>query len=89
LDALPDDGDEEAEGDDALARECPPEKGKKKLLDAKAWDRDGRLVEVVAPRRWARSPRKSHFSARASPYHNSTMQFDWRRIEFSVFARKK
>ena len=42
-----DEGEEEDEGDDAPAKKGLPEKKKKKLLDAKTWERDGRLVEVA------------------------------------------
>ena len=42
-----DDGDEEEEVDDAPAKKGLPEKKKKKLLDAKTWERDGRLVEIA------------------------------------------
>jgi len=41
-----DEGDDE-EGDDEPAKKGLPEKKKKKLLDAKTWDRDGHLVEVA------------------------------------------
>ena len=41
-----DDGEEESEeGDEAPVRKGLPEKKKKKLLDAKTWERDGKLVE--------------------------------------------
>ncbi len=42
-----DEGDEEEDGDDAVAKKGLPEKKKKKLLDAKTWDRDGRLVDLA------------------------------------------
>jgi type I restriction enzyme M protein len=43
------DGDEEEEdGDDAPAKKGLPEKKKKKLLDPKTWERDGRLADSAA-----------------------------------------
>jgi len=42
-----DEGEEEDEGDNAPAKKGLPEKKKNKLLDAKTWQRDGRLVEVA------------------------------------------
>jgi len=42
-----DEGEEEDQGDDAPAKKGLPEKKKNKLLDAKTWQRDGRLVEVA------------------------------------------
>ncbi|MBK8131497.1 MAG: SAM-dependent DNA methyltransferase [Gammaproteobacteria bacterium] len=46
---LDDWGDDEADGDEenGSARKGLPEKKKKKLLDAKTWERDGRLVEAA------------------------------------------
>jgi len=41
-----DEGDEE-EDDEAPAKKGLPEKKKKKLLDARTWERDGKLVEVA------------------------------------------
>jgi len=48
--------EEEAEGngeEDGSARKGLPEKKKKKLLDAKTWERDGRLVEAATALRTA------------------------------------
>jgi type I restriction enzyme M protein len=49
-------GNDEAEGDDeeeGTTKKGLPEKKKKKLLDPKHWERDGRLVEVAAKLREA------------------------------------
>lgn len=40
-------GDDEEDGDDAPAKKGLPEKKKKKLLDARTWERDGRLVAAA------------------------------------------
>ncbi len=53
---LADWGNDEDEGDDeegASAKKGLPEKKKKKLLDPKTWERDGRLVEVATKLREA------------------------------------
>jgi type I restriction enzyme M protein len=42
-----DEGDEEEGGDEAPAKKGLPEKKKKKLLDPKTWERDGKLVDVA------------------------------------------
>jgi type I restriction enzyme M protein len=42
-----DDGDEDQAGEDGSPRKGLPEKKKKKLLDAKTWARDGRLVDAA------------------------------------------
>ena len=42
-----DDAEVEDEGDEAPAKKGLPEKKKKKLLDGKTWERDGRLVEAA------------------------------------------
>jgi type I restriction enzyme M protein len=42
-----DDGDDEDEGDEAGTKKGLSEKKKKKLLDPKTWERDGRLVEAA------------------------------------------
>lgn len=47
------DGDEPNEEGGAGARRGLPEKRKKKLLDSKTWERDGRLVEVATKLRGA------------------------------------
>src|SRR5205814_6668061 len=39
--------DEEEESEESAARKGLPESKKKKLLDAKTWERDGRLVETA------------------------------------------
>jgi type I restriction enzyme M protein len=41
-------GDEEEESEDGTAKKGLPEKKKKKLLDARTWERDGRLVETAS-----------------------------------------
>ena len=45
--------DDEGEDDDGGAKKGLPEKSKKKLLDPKTWERDGRLVEVATSLRAA------------------------------------
>jgi type I restriction enzyme M protein len=53
---LADWGDDEDEGDDGeagIAKKGLPEKKKKKLLDPKTWERDGRLVEAATALRGA------------------------------------
>ncbi len=42
-----DEGDEADDDEDAGAKKGLPEKKKKKLLDVRTWERDGRLVEVT------------------------------------------
>ena len=42
-----DEAEVEDEGDETPAKKGLPEKKKKKLLDAKSWERDGRLVEAA------------------------------------------
>ncbi len=44
--ATDDTGEEEESGEEATVRKGLPEKKKKKLLDAKTWERDGKLVVV-------------------------------------------
>jgi type I restriction enzyme M protein len=39
--------DEEEEGNDALAKKGLPEKKKRKLLDPKSWERDGKLAQAA------------------------------------------
>ncbi|MDX2034158.1 MAG: class I SAM-dependent DNA methyltransferase [Blastocatellia bacterium] len=46
-------GDEDEDEDEGAGRKGLPEKKKKKLLDARAWERDGRLVETTAALREA------------------------------------
>jgi type I restriction enzyme M protein len=47
------DGDSEDEGEEDAPKKGLPEKKRKKLLDAKTWERDGRLVEVATALRKA------------------------------------
>ncbi len=42
-----DEGDDEEEVDDAPAKKGLPEKKKNKLLDARTWERDGKLVDAA------------------------------------------
>ncbi len=41
------DGEEEGEGEEGATKKGLPEKKKKKLLDAKSWERDARLLEIA------------------------------------------
>ena len=58
------DGGDEDEGDEEATKKGLPEKKKKKLLDPKTWERDGRLVEAAtklqqgARRRRLRGPQR-------------------------------
>jgi type I restriction enzyme M protein len=41
------DGDDEDDGDEEVTKKALPEKKKRKLLDPRTWERDGRLVEAA------------------------------------------
>ena len=45
--SVPEDGEEGEDEEGAVAKKGLPEKKRKKLLDAKTWERDGRLVDVA------------------------------------------